>query len=499
MQWYACGRRSAAVALVSAGRWRSNRWSFGCASVFCAGLVRESGREPVTLCERVQTDLRCDNMRTGLVYCLSLVSVVLVACRGSLPDGAGGSSTAGHGGTSAGGNSTGSGGSAGDGDPTLPQQACAQGTVAFEPALTFATAGEPSAVLAGEFGQGPGVDLFVLSFSEASIRLLFGNGNALFPGEADQDVLFNDALALTFAVSDATGDGVLDLLMPIEDWNTQSHALRVYRGDGSGTFGPVDAPDFIDYPASGLGFGIVVADIVGSSALDVAIAQSRDAIGQVEVLDGGSDFASVHVETGLGIEPWAIAAGDMNGDGRMDLVVADTDELNEGFEPDKLYVLLNDGDAFVRWTEASTVANPRDLSLADVDGDGLLDVIVAPEDNQAPASDAGSLEIFHGTGGGNIEMTSRKIAVGSGPSAVRVSDLNCDGVLDLAVANTRDNSLGVLWGVGEDTFSEMQVVPVGVRPSTRLAIGQFNADEIPDLAVANFGGASVSVVLGAGQ
>lgn len=442
-----------------------------------------------------------------------ILGLLALACRGDFDGDDGstqgtGDSSDGAAGTSSGdtsddtgatdGSGTGGGSGSGTGTGELPTQECGSGgQVGFDAAITVTTAGEPGRVRAGQFGQGGGEDVFALSFTEASIRMLWGNGNALFPEEPDQDVLFNDALALDFAVAELTGDSALDLVMPVEDWNDQSHALRIYEGDGNGTFGPIDMPVFTEYPLTGLGFAIVLADIVGDASLDAVVAFSREAEGGVEVLDGGNGWQSAHVETGLGIEPWALATGDMDGDGALDIVVADTDELNEGQGDDLVFVLRNDGNgAFPVWDQQAALANPRELALDDLDGDGALDVVLAPEQTQNPASEIGVVEVFYGDGAGNLDTPSRTIEAGHTPSAVFVGDLNCDDVPDIAVGNRGDNAVGVLWGVGGDAYAPMQSHPVGGQPTASLESADFNDDGIPDLVIPNWDGSSVSVLIG---
>ena len=101
-----------------------------------------------------------------------------------------------------------------------------------------------------------------------------------------------------------------------------------------------------------------------------------------------------------------------------------------------------------------TVGNsPQAVTAADVNGDGKLDLIVA---NSADST----ISVLLGNGDGSF-LPQNTIHVGNSPQAVAVADLNGDGKLDLIVANTADNTIGVLLGNGDGTFQPQQTTNVG--------------------------------------
>src|SRR5262245_7021863 len=84
--------------------------------------------------------------------------------------------------------------------------------------------------------------------------------------------------------------------------------------------------------------------------------------------------------------------------------------------------------------------------------------------------------------------------VGGHPVGVAIGDFNRDGKLDLAVANSGDNTISILLGVGNGTFGARMNFAVGLAPES-VAVGSFTADKRQDLAVGNVASDNVSILL----
>ena len=197
-----------------------------------------------------------------------------------------------------------------------------------------------------------------------------------------------------------------------------------------------------------------------------------------------SSIALNRADVAAGISPHSLAARDFNGDGNLDLAVA-----NSGHNT--VSILLGNGDGtFQPRMTFATGQNPRWLTGGDFNGDGKLDLAVANfTDN--------TVSILLGNGDGTFQPQTT-LALGTAPISLLTADFNRDGNLDLAVANSGDNTVSILLGNGDGTFQPQMTFATGQNPRW-LATGDFNSDGKLDLAVANFTDNTVSILLGNGD
>jgi len=182
---------------------------------------------------------------------------------------------------------------------------------------------------------------------------------------------------------------------------------------------------------------------------------------------------------GLGTPVRRVVVGDLNRDGRPDLVLASP--------AGTISILLASGPGTVGTASTLTLANPRALALEDVNRDGILDLVVA-------AGDGVSVLLGNGAGGFGARLD---IPTGSTTTAVAIADLNGDGRPDIVVANGGDSTLTVLLGNGTGAFALVADVPTGSTPIA-LALADVTGDGLIDVVVAHAGDATVSVFPGTG-
>jgi hypothetical protein len=177
------------------------------------------------------------------------------------------------------------------------------------------------------------------------------------------------------------------------------------------------------------------------------------------------------------------AVGDLNGDGYPDFVAA-------GFIGDGLGILIrNPAGGFTRETPPATGGAQGGVGIGDFDGNGFGDLALA---NWGAGGNV-SVYLRNGTGTGFGSPTN--YVSGDNPRQVAVADLNGDGRLDLAIANNASNDVKVLLGTGGGAFAaEGATTPVGAAPSG-ITAGDYNRDGRTDLAVTNSTGGTVTVLL----
>jgi hypothetical protein len=156
---------------------------------------------------------------------------------------------------------------------------------------------------------------------------------------------------------------------------------------------------------------------------------------------------------------------------------------------------LGNGVATLNWQNRqspATGAQPGSIALGDFNGDGVLDLAVTNAGDN-------TLTILLGKGDGTFTTTASSPQTGDDPSFVTVGDFNRDGKADLAVANLSSNNVTILLGNGDGTFTAAaSSEETGYQPQS-MSVGDFNGDGILDLAVLNAGINTVTVLLGNGD
>ena len=364
----------------------------------------------------------------------------------------------------------------------LPNPAPAQ-TVSFTARVDYPVGANPSSVAVGDF-NGDGVpDFATANFGANTVSVLLGNGDGTFQAAQTYATAgFNPEFV---AVGDVNLDGRQDLAVA-QSGSTPS-LVSVLLGNGDGSFQP--ARIF----ATGQGsLSVAIGDVNGDGRPDLVAANyySND----VSVLLGNGDgtFQAAQSFPTAGMNPVTVAVGDFNGDGRPDLAVTNGANTTSGAVPGNLAVLLGNGDGTFQAARTIDVGiTPAFVAVRDVNGDGRPDLAVANFRSN-------DVSVLLGNGDGTFQAP-RNFDTGTGPLSIAVGDVNSDGQADLAVANfdfniRGPNTVSVLLGNGDGTFQAAQAFSVGTNPAS-VAVGDFNGDVRQDLAVGNFNSDNVSVLI----
>jgi len=241
------------------------------------------------------------------------------------------------------------------------------------------------------------------------------------------------------------------------------------------------------YTAGSAPWAVATGDFNGDGKLDLAVTNFMD--NTVSILTGNGDGTFKALGTAAtGQSPQGIVAADFNGDGKLDLVTGD--------DSGTVSILLGKGDGtFETRTDYSTGTGTQSVAVGDFNRDGKLDLAVA---NYGPAYTDSIVSIFLGNGDGTFQPQAA-YAAGENPIGVLVGDFNRDGKLDLAVLdNNPVGGIEILLGNGDGSFQNPVPYPVGTNPRVGI-VADFNSDGKLDLAVANIGDNDVSILFGNGD
>jgi len=288
------------------------------------------------------------------------------------------------------------------------------------------------------------------------VAILLGTGIAATPFTTGATMTLADTGCLL--TGDLNGDGIPDLLV------TTPTALVAYLGNGDGTF-----TESSSTPVSP-GY-VVLADFNHDGKLDFATSGNQLALGNGD----GTFQAPVAIVANVPLGGfYCIAAGDINGDGWGDLVL--------GSFSDSLFVLLNDQQGGFTQVPTSFGATTVQAILADLNGDGKLDLIIA-------YIEGGGAQVYLGNGAGGFTQHALLGDSIDVPGPVIVTDLNGDGILDVAALEA--DTVAIFLGKGQATYESPFYIGTGPSPGSILTAnlhGQPASKGLPDLIAPDYSG-----------
>jgi hypothetical protein len=332
----------------------------------------------------------------------------------------------------------------------------------FQPPAGFLGSGtQPSGLAIGDFNRDGAVDAVVVFEASGLLELFRGDGSGGFGSTGTFAV--GGGTYNRVAAGDLNRDGILDVVVP----DKASKDLSVFLGDGAGFTGPAVLV------ADAEGFDASIADFDRDGRSDLAV--SHLTTDQVGLFSNGfglpcpnPSFGELGRLLGVGATPSAIAPGDFDRDGNLDLVVA-----NQAANTITRYLGRGIGE-FASPAAFGTGTTPVSIATGDFDSDGDLDVVTANQgsnDLRVHTNDAGSF------------ATSTPVALPGTPVHVVAADVSLDGKTDLIVTRTA-NDVYVLKNNGSGGFPTADAYSVGASPRA-IAFGDFNNDSFPDLAVSD--------------
>jgi hypothetical protein len=274
------------------------------------------------------------------------------------------------------------------------------------------------------------------------------------------------------AVVDLDGNDAFDLIVASDGAET----LQVLEAKGADGFVPA-----ADLRTSGRPRQILPLPRRGGRGGDLIVVTDR---GLVHHRHGRRGFESPEL---LWDEPHlsAVAAADVNGDGRPDLAVTNQSRGTLPFFPGRA------GGTFAQVQSYTVGRAPNAVLLVDFDGDGAVDGLTLNRLGD-------SVTVLRGRGKGRFESSPCILGAAADFDAIAAADFDRDDHLDLAVTSRTEGSVSLFFGDGFGHFAPRPPVHVGRQPRGIVA-EDFDGDGHADLAVVNFGGDDVAVLLGDGR
>jgi len=283
------------------------------------------------------------------------------------------------------------------------------------------------------------------------------------------------------AIGDLDADGKPDIATA-NHWDKQVGILT-RNAAGTGWDGPVAAGTLTYGP-----YAVAIGDLNGDGKPDLAMAnagegtaQSRMSVIMRNAAGTGWDTPEILGQTGY--VPTDVAIGDMNGDGKPDLVSADASSGT--------VTVITRNSAGTGWDAPVTTGagnGTHSVAIGDLNGDGKLDVAL-------PSANEAKVTVLTRNAAGTGFNAGVDISVGIFPASVVTADLNGDGRLDLATANANSNTVSVITRKADNTGwnAAASIATTGSGPYG-LAVGDLDGDGRPDLATSNVNSNDVTVL-----
>jgi hypothetical protein len=328
---------------------------------------------------------------------------------------------------------------------------------------TVATGSAPTAVATADLNGDGRLDLASTNAGENSVTVQLKNTGA---GYTPLQVGVGTT-PVALAIADLGADGRPDIVTANQSNSRLTILTKLATGDGYST-------RTIALAAGSVPTGVAIADLDADGRQDLAVSNGgTDSVTVLLKNPTGTAYTQSTTSLGTSSGPSAIAIGDLDGDGRLDLATSNATSRD-------VTILLKDasGGTYTVSVAGTTGISPLSVAIGDLDADGRLDLVAA---NAQSNSLTLLLKDVSGSG-----YTASSVATGTGPQSVAIGDLNGDGKLDVATANSSGNTVtAAIKDASGSGYTTNSVSPAALSIPVSVATGDLNADGKLDLVTAD--------------
>jgi len=341
--------------------------------------------------------------------------------------------------------------------------------------LSFSTGSNPEDTFSGDINGDGNPDMLILNKGENSVSVLSGIGNGLmitFPK------ILNVCISPTgLTVADFNGDTFVDMLLSC----SSNNEYAFLSGNGDGSFNaPVRTALTLD---ESLAVDIKHGDFNSDGNLDFVVTSAGTSKLAVRLGNGDGTFAAPLLPLLItGSSPSKVTVGDLDGLNGDDIAVINAGE-------DTYSVFLKNGvGGFDLQVKYNTGVSPADILAVDLNSDGFDDIAVVNNTDN-------NMITYVNNGDGSLDVFGIFTTVGNGPIALYAGDIVGDSSIDLITANIGDNTVSVLTGANNGTFSTQPAIPVDTSPIF-MSASDFNNDGSQDIVSISNGESRVQIIPG---